>query len=122
MARKAKKKAKGADRRVPKLNVKRGDTVMVIAGDDKGKRGKVLEVYPREQKVLVEGINMVKKHVQPTQFGEEGHVIDKPMPIHVSNVMVVCPVTGKPGKVYRKFVDGRWRRFHKVSGELLDKD
>ena len=82
-----------------KMFVKKGDTVMIISGDDKGKKGKVLEVSPKEGKVIVEGRNIVKKHVKPRQMGQPGGFIEAPSAIYASKVMVVCPKCNKPTRV-----------------------
>ncbi|HZC08223.1 MAG TPA: 50S ribosomal protein L24 [Ktedonobacterales bacterium] len=81
-----------------KLHVHKGDTVLVLAGKDRGKRGKVLSTMPRESKVIVEGINMVKKHVR-AGAGVAAGIIDKTMPLHVSNVMVICTECGEPTRI-----------------------
>ena len=82
-----------------KMFVKKGDTVMIISGDDKGKKGKVLEVSPKEGKVIVEGINMVTKHVKPRRMGEQGGIVKAEAPIYACKVMVVCPKCNKPTRV-----------------------
>ncbi|MBR6407621.1 MAG: 50S ribosomal protein L24 [Clostridia bacterium] len=79
--------------------VKKGDTVMIISGDEKGKKGKVIEVSPKEGKVIIEGRNMVKKHVRPRQAGQPGGIIDAPGAIYASKVMVICPKCNKPTRV-----------------------
>lgn len=89
-----------------KMFVKTGDTVMVMAGDDKGKSGKVQKVFPETGRIIVEKVNMVKKHQKPRGQGMPGGIIDKEAPIHASNVMIVCPSCGKPTRVGHKFVDG----------------
>ena len=76
------------------IHVKKGDTVIVISGKDKGKKGRVLEAYPKENKVLVEGVNMVKKHSRPTQSNPQGGILNQEAPVHASNVMLVDPKTG----------------------------
>ena len=81
-----------------KLHVHKGDTVLVLAGKDRGKRGKVLSTMPRDNKVIVEGVNMVKKHVR-AGAGVQAGIIDKTMPLHVSNVMVVCTECGQPTRI-----------------------
>lgn len=83
------------------LHVKKGDTVKILAGDDKGKTGKVLKVMPRDNKVLVDGINLVKKHQRPTKQGQKGQTIEKPMPMHASNV-VSTEKSSKPAKTEKK--------------------
>lgn len=72
-----------------KQNIKKGDTVKVITGNAKGKTAKVLEVYPKESKILVEGVNVVKRHLKPTSTAPNGSIVEKELPIHVSNVMLV---------------------------------
>jgi large subunit ribosomal protein L24 len=81
-----------------KLHVHTGDTVLVLAGKDRGKRGKVLSTLPRANKVMVEGVNMVKKHVR-AGAGVQAGIIDKTMPLHVSNVMVICTECGEPTRI-----------------------
>jgi large subunit ribosomal protein L24 len=102
----------------PKLNVKKGDTVVVIAGADKGTKGEVLEVIPSKNRVIVDQVNSVKKHQKPTQ-DNPGGIIEKAAPIHISNVMLVDPKTGEPTRVGRKEVDGKIVRYSKKSGEII---
>ncbi|MEX2415407.1 MAG: 50S ribosomal protein L24 [Paenibacillaceae bacterium] len=103
-----------------KLNVKKDDTVIVITGKDKGKKGRVIAAYPRENRVLVEGVNMVKKHAKPTQANPQGGILNQEAPLHVSNVMPVDPKSGKPTRVGNKVLDnGKKIRIAK-SGEALD--
>ena len=82
-----------------KLHVKKGDTVLVISGDDRGKKGKVLEVSPKEGKVIVEGRNMVKKHVKPRKQGDPSGIMKQETPIRACKVMRVCPKCDKPTRV-----------------------
>ncbi|MBN2300226.1 MAG: 50S ribosomal protein L24 [Acholeplasmataceae bacterium] len=113
------------------MYIKAGDTVAVIAGNDqfstdkKGKTtrktGRVLKVYPRTDRVLVEGINMVKKHEAPKNQKDKGGIVEKEAPIHVSNVAIVDPKTGKPTRVGYHEVNGKKVRYAKKSGESLDK-
>ena len=113
------------------MYIKAGDTVAVIAGrdqfvtDKKGKTtrktGRVLKVYPRTDRVLVEGVNKVKKHQRPTQANDKGGIIEKEAPIHVSNIAIVDPKTGKPTRVGYHEVNGKKVRYAKKSGESLDK-
>ena len=84
------------------LNVKKGDTVVVISGKDKGKQGKILVAYPEKERVVVQNANMITKHVKPRRQGEPGGRIEKEGTIHVSNVMLVCPKCGKPTRVGHK--------------------
>jgi large subunit ribosomal protein L24 len=89
-----------------KLHVKKDDTVLVISGDDKGKKGKVLEVSPKEGKVIVEGLNMVKKHVKPRKMGDAGGIVEAEGAMYACKVQVVCPSCKKPVRVaYKKFAD-----------------
>ena len=82
-----------------KLHVKTGDTVMIISGKDKGKTGKVLEVSPKEGKVIVEGCNLVTKHVKPRAVGQQGGIVKAEAPLYACKVMPVCPKCGKPTRV-----------------------
>ncbi|MCD6364021.1 MAG: 50S ribosomal protein L24 [Synergistetes bacterium] len=103
------------------MHVKKGDRVRVLSGKDKGKEGKVLKVFPREGKVLVEGVNIVKKHVRPTQKTPQGGIISQEAPIYVCKVMVVCPACGNPTRVGHGFLeDGRKVRVCKKCGEVID--
>ena len=82
-----------------KMNIKKGDTVLIITGKDRGKQGTVSRALPQVDKVIVEGLNMVKKHVRPQGQTRQGGVIDKAMPIHVSNTMLICTECGQPTRV-----------------------
>ena len=103
-----------------KVKVKKGDTVMVLAGKDRGRTGKVLKVLPDKAKVIVENINIARKHQRPTQDTRQGSIIEKAMPLHISNVMVVDKTKNEPTRVGRKVVAGKWMRYSKRSGEILD--
>jgi ribosomal protein L24, bacterial/organelle len=104
-----------------KLHVKKNDTVIVITGKDKGKKGRVIAAFPRENRVLVEGVNMVKKHARPSQANPQGGILTKEAPIHVSNVMLIDPKTGAPTRIgYKILEDGRKVRYAKKSGEIID--
>lgn len=103
-----------------KFRIKKGDDVIVISGRDKGKKGSVLRVFPKERRVLVQGVNMVKRHTQPTAAGPGG-IIEKEAALHISNVACVDPKSGASTRVgYRRLDDGRKVRFAKRSGEVLD--
>ncbi|MFK9094894.1 50S ribosomal protein L24 [Bacillus salipaludis] len=102
------------------MHVKKGDKVRVISGKDKGKTGVILASYPKDSRVLVEGINIVKKHSKPSQVNPQGGIISFEAPIHVSNVMPIDPKSGNPTRVGYKTVDGKKVRVAK-SGEVLDK-
>jgi large subunit ribosomal protein L24 len=104
-----------------KLHVKKEDTVIVITGKDKGKKGRVLEAYPRKNRVLIEGVNMVKKHAKPTQANPQGGILNQEAPIHASNVMLVDPKSGKPTRIgYKVLNNGEKVRVAKKSGEVID--
>ncbi|SDZ62659.1 large subunit ribosomal protein L24 [Evansella caseinilytica] len=104
----------------PKLHVKKGDTVKVISGKDKGKEGKILEAYPNKSRVLVEGVNMVHKHSKPSQANPQGGIINQEAPIHASNVMLIDPKTSEPTRVGYKVENGKKVRVAKKSGTVLD--
>ncbi|MBO9131104.1 50S ribosomal protein L24 [Bacillus sp. 165] len=103
------------------MHVKKGDKVLVITGKDKGKQGVILAALPKQNRVIVEGVNIVKKHSKPSQLNPQGGIITKEAPVHVSNVMPLDPKTGEPTRVGFKVVDGKKVRIAKKSGELLDK-
>ncbi|MCG7335367.1 50S ribosomal protein L24 [Sporosarcina sp. ACRSM] len=103
------------------MHVKKGDKVMVITGKDKGKTGVILTAYPKKDRVLVEGVNIVKKHTKPNQDNPQGGIVSQEASIHVSNVMVIDPKTGEPTRVGYKIEDGKKIRVAKKSGENLDK-
>ena len=103
------------------MHVKKGDTVKVISGKDKGKTGVVLTALPKKDRVLVEGVNIIKKHTKPNQANPQGGIVSQEAAIHVSNVMVVDPKSGEPTRVGYKMEDGKKVRVAKKSGEKLDK-
>ncbi|MDH6365044.1 large subunit ribosomal protein L24 [Enterococcus sp. PF1-24] len=100
--------------------VKKGDKVKVITGKDKNKEGIVLEVFPKQNKVVVEGVNMIKKHQKPSQAAPQGGIVEKEAPLQASNVMVL-DANGVAGRVGYKEADGKKVRFSKKTGEVLDK-
>ena len=102
------------------MNVKKGDTVVVISGKDKGKKGKILVSYPADERVVVQNANMITKHVKPRRQGEPGGRIEKEGAIHVSNVKVVCPKCDQPTRVAHKIVDGKKVRTCKKCGKEID--
>jgi large subunit ribosomal protein L24 len=103
-------------------HVRRGDTVIVVAGKDKGKRGKVLRVIPEKSRVVVERINLIKKHQRPTQKLRQGGIIEREGSIHLSNVMLVDPTSDKPTRVgMRALAEGKKVRVARKSGEIIDK-
>lgn len=100
--------------------IRKGDNVMVVAGRDKGKTGSVLRVMTKEARVLVQGVNVVKRHTKP-RAGQPGGMVEKELPLHVSNVSLMDPKDNKPTRVGFKFVDGRKLRFAVRSGEMIDR-
>ena len=101
------------------MKIKKGDTVQVLSGNDKGKTGEVLEVIPKTEKVIVKGVNVRKKHVKPRKQGEEGGIISVECAIHSSKVNVVCPKCGKPARLGYKVEDGKKVRVCKKCGTEL---
>ena len=103
-----------------KLHIKKGDSVVVIAGNYKGREGKVLEVIRATEKAIVEGVNMVKKHTKPNAKQPQGGIVEKEAPIHISNLMNKDPKTGKPTRIGRKLnSEGKLVRYSKKSGEEI---
>jgi large subunit ribosomal protein L24 len=103
-----------------KLHIKKGDTVFVNAGESKGSTGRVLEVLVKENRAIVEGINMVSKHTKPNAKSPQGGIIKKEAPIHISNLNVLDPKTGKPTRIARKkSAEGKLVRVSKKSGEEI---
>lgn len=107
----------------PKMSVRRGDQVVVTAGKDRGKRGEVIQVFPEANRVIVDGINMVKRHLRRQPNSLQAGIIDKPAPLNRSNVMLVCPNCGQPGRVSRVILpDGSHARGCKKCGEIIDRE
>jgi large subunit ribosomal protein L24 len=104
-----------------KLSIRAGDKVKVIAGKDKGKEAKVLASLPYKQRVIVERVNMIKKATRPTQRNQQGGILEIEAPIHVSNVMLVCPSCSQPTRVGNKRVEGTRVRVCKKCGNDIDK-
>ncbi|MFC4871327.1 50S ribosomal protein L24 [Negadavirga shengliensis] len=105
----------------PKLHIRTGDTVLVISGDDKGKKGKILSVDLKKRRAIVEGLNMVTKHIKPTANSPQGGIEKKEAPIHVSNLMLVDPKSGEATRVGRKKDDnGKLVRYSKKTGEVIN--
>jgi large subunit ribosomal protein L24 len=102
------------------LNLKKNDTVKVISGKARGKTGKILLVYADKSRVLVEGVNYVKKHQKPTQQDQKGGIVDREAPIHVSNLMLVSAKSNEPVKVVRRTVDGKRVRVEKKTGKAVE--
>ena len=106
---------------VPGFHVKRDDEVLVIAGRERGKRGKIRRVLPEKQRVVVEGVNLVKRHLKARRPGARAGIVEQEAPLHVSNVMLICAKCGEPGRFGRSFLeDGRKVRRCKKCGEVVD--
>ena len=104
---------------MPSLKIKKGDHVIVLAGRDKGKHGEVIEVRPKENRALVRGVNMVRRHQKQSQT-QEGGIISKEAPIQISNLALEDPKDGKPTRVgFKHLADGKKVRFAKRSGEII---
>ena len=101
------------------MRVKKGDTVVVIAGKDKGKTGKVVKVFPKTNKVIVEGVNVVTKHQKPSAINPQGGIVNKEASIHISNVMPLDPETGKGTRVRFEMKDGKKVRIAVKSGKEI---
>lgn len=105
-----------------KLHVRKGDRVLILSGKDKGRKSRVITAFPRKNKVLVEGVNMVKKHARPTQKVPQGGIRETEAPIYAGKVMVICPSCQKPTRLARRALpDGKMARACKRCGELFGK-
>jgi large subunit ribosomal protein L24 len=103
-----------------KMKLKKGDEVIVIAGKDKGKKGKIVKVIPEDRRIVVDGVNMVKRHSKPSRTGAGG-IVEKAASLHASNVMLLDPKTGKGTRVgYKTLEDGRKTRVARRSGEVIN--
>ncbi len=103
-----------------KLHIKKGDIVVVISGESKGQKGKVLEVVTEKQRAIVEGVNMVSKHTKPNADNPQGGIVKQEAQIHISNLMLVDPSSGKPSRIGRRLNDkGKLVRYSKKSGEEI---
>lgn len=104
-----------------KYHIKKNDTVMVIAGKEKGKSGKVLRVIPKKDRAIVEKLNMVKRHLKPNQQNRQGGILEREAPIHISNLMVICSKCTDPTRVgYRVLEDNRKVRYCKKCNEIFE--
>jgi large subunit ribosomal protein L24 len=104
-----------------RMKIKKGDTVVVISGKDKGKKGKVLKVCPAEMKLIVERVNIAKRHQKPTRTFQGG-IIEKPIPLAVSKVMLVCPRCNQPSRIGSKKISDRSVRVCNRCEEIVDKE
>ena len=101
------------------MKIKKNDNVAVISGKDKGKSGKVLRAMPKAEKLLIESVNIIKRHQRPRKQGEKGQILQMPSPIHVSNVMLICPKCSKPTRVGYRLEGGvKWRACKKCEGTI----
>ena len=105
-----------------KLHVRKGDRVLVLSGKDKGKKGKVVSALPEKNKVLIEGMNIIKKHAKPTQKVPQGGIREMEAPLHASNIMLICPSCQLPTRIsYKSITGGKKVRGCKKCGEFIDK-
>ena len=105
-----------------KTKIKKKDNVLVICGEDKGKKGKIIEIFPKKDRVLIEGINLLKKHMKPTQKSPQGGIIRQEGPIHISNIRLVCNKCNKPTITKQGMTkEGKKVRVCKKCGEIIDK-
>ena len=102
------------------MHLRKGDMVVVITGKYKGRRGRILRCYPKKERVLVEGVNMMKRHTRPSSRNQQGGIVERESPIHMSNVMAWCESANRPSKIAIKCLeDGTRARVFKVNGEML---
>ena len=101
------------------MKIKKNDQVLIISGKDRGKHGKVLDVFPESRKVVVEGANIRKKHVKPKKSGEKGQIVEMPASFSISNVKLICSKCGKPTRVGYKLIEGKKYRICKKCGQEL---
>ncbi len=103
------------------MHIRKKDTVVVICGEYKGRRGRVLDVYPAKNRLLVEGVNLMKRHTRPNQRNQSGGIVEREAPIHISNVMPWCPGEDKPSKiVMKRLEDGTRVRVWSINGQTID--
>jgi large subunit ribosomal protein L24 len=94
------------------MHVRKEDNVLILSGNDRGKKGRVLKVYPEKDRIIVEGVHMIKRHTKPNQKSTTGGIVQKEAPINVSNVMVVCTKCGQPTRVKRREITEEHRKSH----------
>ncbi len=105
-----------------KPKIKKKDNVLIICGEDKGKNGKIIEIFPKKNKVLIEGVNLLKKHMKPTQKSPQGGIVRQEGPIHLSNIRLVCNKCNKPTNIKQEITkEGKKVRVCKKCGEIIDK-
>lgn len=104
----------------PKLHIKTGDSVKVLSGNSKGKTGKVLSVSAEKQRAIVEGVNIISKHIKPSATNPNGGIEKREAALHISNLMLIDPATGEPTRTGRKLDDnGKLQRYSKKSGQII---
>jgi len=101
------------------MKIKKGDQVLITSGKDRGRRAKVLKAFPKKRKLLVEGVNLRKKHIRPRREGEKGQIVETPAPIDISNIELICPKCSKPTRVGYKIVEKRKYRICKKCGKEI---
>ena len=101
------------------MKIRKNDLVLIISGKDRGRKGKVMESLPKERKVVVEGINLRKKHIKPKRSGEKGQIVSLPFPVDVSNVKMICPKCGKGARVGSKIQGDKKYRICKKCGQEI---
>lgn len=101
------------------MKIRKGDTILIISGKDRRRKGKVLRALPKEEKIMVEGINLRKKHVKPRRSGEKGQIIEIPAPINISNAKLICPKCGKATKVRYELKEKEKYRICKKCGQRI---
>lgn len=103
------------------INIRKEDTVVVLAGKYKGRRGRVLQVYPKRDRILIEGVNMIKRHTKPSARNQQGGIVEREAAVHISNVMPWCEAVNGPSKIVMKTLeDGARVRVFKANGETLN--
>ena len=101
------------------MKINKGDQILIISGKDRGRKGKVLETFPGQNRLVAEGINMKKKHVRPKKSGEKGQIVRFPAPLHISNVKLICRNCGKPTRIGFKIVNKKKYRICKKCGQAI---
>jgi large subunit ribosomal protein L24 len=103
------------------MHIRKKDTVLVIRGPFKGRKGRVLEVYPKDARLLVEGVNLIKRHTRPSRRNQSGGIVEREAPIHISNVVPWCEASDAPSKIkMKRLEDGRRIRVWEINGEHVD--
>jgi len=101
------------------MKIKKDDTVLITSGKDRGKKGKVLRVFPKEKRILVEGVNIIKKNQKPRKTGEKGQIVQLPKPIDISNAKLICPKCQKATRIGYKIFENKKYRFCKKCGQEI---